>query len=249
LPCPATSARARDRTSRLNAPAALVGLCCDVAPPPPPLQEELDASFTSIAEQLLLALQRQQASGPETCLRLLSCAGLGWGLHRLLSNQSLLEIGRRSASYKPVLALLSFLARSDHRSPEGKHLYASLLVTPLRPKGWVCVHPPAESETSGASKPGALDAPCPPRRSQRAKGPAAGMQRAPGSDGALEEVDLASMDTVASLLASLKTQASMFVSLAKSGASATGASSSSSKAKASGGKLDAAKLQRGDTHL
>jgi hypothetical protein len=73
------------------------------------------------------------------------------------------------------------------------------------------------------------------------------MQRAAGSDGAADEVDLASMDTVASLLASLKTQASMFVSLAKSGASAAGASSSSSKAKASGGKLDAAKLQRGDT--
>ena len=179
-------------------------------------------------------------AGGETCLRqLLSCAGLGWGLHRLLSNQSLLEIGRRSATYKPMLALLSFLARSDQRSPEGKHLYVSIFVTPLQPKGWVGVPSPAEPEVEEASKQGD-DTACAPRRSQRAKGPAPGKQKAAASDEDAAEVDLASMDTMASLLASLKTQASMFVSLAKSGGSAAGASSSSSK-----GKGGAVKQPRG----
>jgi len=84
-------------------------------------EEHLDASFTTLSQQLLKALERQNAPENEMCHSMLSCAGLGWGLHRLLSNQSLLEIGRRNSSYKPMLALLSFLSRSDQRS--GVSLY------------------------------------------------------------------------------------------------------------------------------
>jgi len=113
-------------------------------------QEELDASFAKLTEQLLLALQRQTDSDTDAS-RLLNSCGLGWGLHRLLSNQSLLEIARRSAAYKPMLALLSFLARSDQHSPERKHLHAALLVAPLQPKGWVGVKLPLSAAESTAN--------------------------------------------------------------------------------------------------
>ena len=116
-------------------------------------EQELDASFTTLMQQLLEALERQQTPESDTCFMLLSCSGLGWCLHRLLAKQSLMEIGRRSATYKHVLALLSFLARSDQRSPQGKHIYASLLVQPLQQKGWAGVTLPlVEADAAGACK-------------------------------------------------------------------------------------------------
>jgi hypothetical protein len=169
-------------------------------------EEELDAAVTAVFQQIVITLEREQSPQSNLCFQLQSCAGLGWGIYRLLSNQSMLDIGQRGTPFKNLLALLSFFARSDHRS-DGKHIYAPLLITPLQRKGWAGVKqlaPEAGKDGASASSSKAAE---PPRRSQRA---AKAKEAAEGSKkaGELSEADLASMDTVLSLLSALKSQVS-----------------------------------------
>ena len=208
-------------------------------------EEEIDNAFTGLVNQLLSVLEQQTAKH-DTCFMLLSCSGLAWGVHRLLSNQSLLEIGRRSAAYKRLLALLSFFARSDQCCTKGTHVYASLLVAPLHPRGWA--QPPPRSEPDPEAPPEAAPSLEVPRRSGRAAKKIkdkhvtneAGRRdlSTDAGDKAPTEAELAAMDTIASLLQSLQAQASLFVSLTKSSGAARGDEACSGpKSKSGGGKV------------
>ena len=172
-------------------------------------EEDLDSSVASVFQQLVIALEREQASSPKSdpCFQLQSCAGLGWAIHRFLSNQSMLDIGQRSTPFKQMLALLSYLARGEHRDALGKHIYAPLFITPLQRKGWAGVpqhNPTAGEEVSDAASSSKVAEA--PRRSQRA---IKGKESAEAIAGEPSEVDLASMDTAVSLLSSLKSQVSV----------------------------------------